>query len=207
MTGKGSTVDDSGMRLKPGSLVVLEGLDRSGKSTQRNRLSALGWAEPVPVFTHMPSGLTSLTKSIYRLTEEAEIHSPLARQLLHLTCHAENMPAITDARQRRAVVLDRWWWSTVAYGWYGGRLLDVGVSEEVFRGMIGVVWSNQPADVVFLFSTPYEHDELNRDEVLRGYNDLAAEHTRITVTVPPGDEDATTAFIVDQLRARDLLSG
>jgi dTMP kinase len=196
-----------GLRLKPGSLVVLEGLDRSGKSTQRNRLSALGWAAPDPVFTHMPSGLTSLTKNIYRLTEEAEIQSPLARQLLHLTCHAENMPAITDARQCRAVVLDRWWWSTVAYGWYAGHLLDAGVPEAVFRGMIDVVWSNQPADVVFLFTTPFQHDELNRDEVLRGYNDLAAEHTRITVTVPPDDEDATTAFIVDQLRARDLLSG
>lgn len=194
-------------RLKPGSLVVLEGLDRSGKSTQRNRLSKLGWAEPDPVFTHMPSGLTSLTRSIYHLTEEAEIQSPLARQLLHLTCHAENMPAITDARQCRAVVLDRWWWSTVVYGWYAGHLLDAGVPEVVFRSMIDVVWSNQPANVVFLFLTPFEHDELNRDEVHRRYNDLAAEHSGITVTVPPGNEDATTAFIVDQLRARDLLSG
>jgi dTMP kinase len=116
------------LRLRPGALVVLEGLDRTGKSTQRNRLAELTWANPTPVFTHMPSGLTSLTADIYHLTEKAVIQSAWARQLLHLACHAENMPAIADARNHGGVVLDRWWWSTVAYGWYAGQLATAGVT-------------------------------------------------------------------------------
>lgn len=71
------------MRLLPGSLVVFEGLDKTEKSTQVNALSSLAWDSPAPLRTHMPSGLVSLTESIYQLTETAQIHSPLARQLLH----------------------------------------------------------------------------------------------------------------------------
>jgi hypothetical protein len=63
-------------RLRPGSLIVFEGLDRSGKSTQVKRLSALDWAAPGPRFTHMPSGMTDLTSSIYSLTENRQISSP-----------------------------------------------------------------------------------------------------------------------------------
>lgn len=99
------------MRMRPGSLVVLEGLDRTGKTTQRDALTALPWDPPVPLITHMPSGLTSLTEAIYRTTEKHKINSPLARQLLHLTCHAENLPALRTAREQRGVILDRWWWS------------------------------------------------------------------------------------------------
>jgi dTMP kinase len=191
--------------LRSGSLVVLEGLDRTGKSTQRDRLSALNWTDPGPVFIHMPSGLTQLTTEIYALTERTKIGSALARQLLHLACHAGNMAAISDARQRRGVFLDRWWWSTVAYGWYAGHLAEAGVSEVAFFGMINAIWSSQSADLVFLFNSPFEHDELNRDEVLRGYAALAEEYSEITVIVPPGDQETTTDFLIDHLRHRDLL--
>jgi thymidylate kinase len=106
------------MRMRPGSVVVFEGLDRTGKSTQLERLSGLSWKPPGPVFAHMPSGLTSLTSSIYTVTEHEDISSPLARQLLHLACHAENMHALVAGSSQGGLVLDRWWWSTMAYGWY-----------------------------------------------------------------------------------------
>lgn len=194
------------LRLRPGALVVLEGLDRTGKSTQRNRLAGLTWVDPAPVFTHMPSGLTPLTTDLYHVTEKAVIQSAWARQLLHLACHAENMPAIADARQHGGVVLDRWWWSTVAYGWYAGQLASTGVTEALFRGVIDSVWSGQAADIVFLFSTPFERDELNRDEVARGYADLAAESSAVTVTVPKADATTITAFLIATMRDRGLLA-
>jgi len=193
------------MRLRPGCLVVLEGLDRSGKSTQVERLRALDWTAPSPAFTHMPSGLTALTESIYQLTEREQITSPLARQLLHMACHAENIAALADARLYNGVVLDRWWWSTVAYGWYGGSLADSGVSEAAFFGMIDAIWSSQLADLVFLFTTPYAHDDLNRDDVRRGYQQLAADHPSITVDVPPGTQDETTDFLLFRLADAGLL--
>lgn len=193
------------MHFRPGSLVIFEGLDRSGKSTQRQRLSTLDWTAPAPLFTHMPSGLTRMTTSIYTLTEDFEIKSPLARQLLHLACHAENIAAIADARRIRGVLLDRWWWSTVAYGWYGGDLASLGVDEHSFFELINSVWVSQPADVVFLFTSPFERDELNRDQVRRGYTDLARQHAAITVEVPPADEATTTAFLLEQLVFRKLV--
>jgi len=194
------------LRLTTGALVVLEGLDRSGKSTQRDRLAKLAWADPPPVFAHMPSGLTELTADIYSLTERAAIRSAWARQLLHLACHAENMSAITEARRRGGVVLDRWWWSTVAYGWYAGQLASAGITKELFHGVIDSVWAGQTADIVFLFTAPFEHDELNRDEVLRGYAHLAAEHSAITMPVPVAGVEATTAFLITTMRDRGLLS-
>ncbi len=51
------------MRLRPGSLVVLEGLDRTGKTTQRKALEAAKWDPPAPLVTHMPSSLTELTEA------------------------------------------------------------------------------------------------------------------------------------------------
>lgn len=164
------------LHLRPGSLIVFEGLDRSGKSTQIKRLSAPDWAAPGPRFTHMPSGMTDLTSSIYSLTENSPISSSLARQLLDIACHAENTGPITDARAQHGLFLDRWWWSTVAYGWFGAGLARSGLSESVFFGLIESVWAANQADVVFLFMTPHQNDSLNRDEVRSGYTALAAEH-------------------------------
>jgi dTMP kinase len=195
-----------GPRLRPGSLIVFEGLDRSGKSTQIERVSALDWAAPGPRFTHMPSGMTDLTSSIYSLTEHSQISSPLARQLLHIACHAENIGLIADARARYGLFLDRWWWSTVAYGWYGAGLAIVGLNESVFLGLIESVWSAQQADVVFLFMTPHESDRLNKDEVRRAYAALAAEYEATTIAVPPLGPDETTGFILANLRDRELLA-
>ena len=170
------------------------------------RLSALDWAAPGPRFTHMPSGMTDLTSSIYSLTENSQISSPLARQLLHIACHAENIGPIADARAQYGLFLDRWWWSTVAYGWYGAGLAGVGLNESVFFGLIESVWSAQQADVVFLFMTPRESDQLNKDEVRAGYAGLAAEHEAITIAVPPLGPEETTEFILSSLRARQLLT-
>jgi dTMP kinase len=194
------------LHLTTGSLVVFEGLDRSGKSTQIKRLSALDWVAPAPRFIHMPSGMTDLTKNIYSLTENSKISSPLARQLLHIACHAENIEPIADARVRHGLFLDRWWWSTVAYGWYGAGLAGARLNEPAFFGLIESIWSAQPADAVFLFMAPHESDRLNRDEVRRGYAALAAEHEALTVAVPPAGPEETTEFILVNLRARELLA-
>lgn len=199
--------ESSMMRLAPGTLIVFEGLDRTGKSTQIDRLRLLpGW-RPAPAFFHLPSGATRMTEAVYRLTESEPITSALARQLLHLACHAENSRALSVARAGGGVVLDRWWWSTVAYGWYGGDLAAEGVDRAAFMGMIDMVWRIHPADLVLLFTTPYQRDELNRTTVRKGYADLAEADPMRTVEVPPGDPDATTEFIFAQLRERHLLIG
>ena len=47
-----------------------------------------------------------------------------------------------------AVVLDRWWWSTWAYGWFGGSIKDSGMPKEVFERLIASVWDGIEAQVV-----------------------------------------------------------
>jgi dTMP kinase len=195
------------VHLHPGSLVVLEGLDRTGKSTQMAALRTLNWTQPPPVFTHMPSGLTKLTQAVYELTEHHSIDSPLARQFLHLACHAENMGSLRRARRDRGVILDRWWWSTVAYGWHGGRLAEIGVDQAQFQAVIDTVWSQQSADVVFLFTDPHQDDAHNLLDVSSAYDSLATAYPALTVRVPRLDLATTTAFLLAALRDRGLLLG
>lgn len=193
------------MQLKPGSVVVFEGLDATGKSTQLDRLGARSWDEPAPMFVHMPSGLTTITSQIYQLTETAKLQTPLGRQLLHLSCHAENMEALLAARDRGGLVLDRWWWSTVAYGWYGGGLHET-VPTEVFRGVIDAVWSAVVPEVVFAFLEPFNDDPWNLPEVRAGYEALVAEHLDAAVRVPQASPDQVAAFIEGELRTRGIMT-
>jgi dTMP kinase len=191
------------MKLRPGTLVILEGLDRTGKTTQRDALAAAPWGKPEPIVTHMPSGLSHLTEAIYRITEDHQISSPLTRQLLHLACHAENLPILRESRDERGIILDRWWWSTVAYGWFGG--LRDQLAEEDFFGAISLVWNGFDADVVFCFLQTYEHDSHNLDSVREGYHWLAERHADVTVEVPSLSQAETTGFLLDQLERRHLI--
>lgn len=149
--------------LQPGAVVVFEGLDKAGKSTQLDRLRAQ--TDPATtLFAHMPSGhglptVNRFTDGVYDLLENRGPASGLGRQLTHLACHCEHVPALVDTAQSKAVVLDRWWWSTMAYGWYGHAVQDSRVTEATFKDLIGTVWALIRASIVFLFLTPREVDE------------------------------------------------
>jgi dTMP kinase len=66
----------------------------------------------------MPLGLTLLTSSIYALTEHEPISSPLARQFAALGVPRGELARTRGRLRPRRLVLDRFWWSTMAYGWY-----------------------------------------------------------------------------------------
>ncbi|WP_298461256.1 hypothetical protein [uncultured Cellulomonas sp.] len=192
--------------LKPGTLVVLEGLDKTGKSTQSDALRHV--LDPTTtVHVHMPSGLSTFTDETYSMLESPyrAPASGLAKQLAHLACHAESVPHILEVLQTRAVVLDRWWWSTLAYGWYSGALPAAGVSEEGFKNLIDSIWAPLPAAVVFLFDKPYAPDANNSDPILDGYQQLAARHRTLTSRVPQGDPQDITRRILAELSQRSLL--
>lgn len=193
-----------GVSLRPGAVVVLEGLDGAGKSTQIEQMRRWTWNSE-PAFAHMPSGLTSLTSQLYQLTERERIGSPLARQLLHLACHSENMPALRRASETTGLVLDRWWWSTLAYGWYGADLASEGVAEDVFLGLIRSVWTPIVADVVLVFSTPFTNDPLNLRGVREGYRYLIEEAGETAFEVPAADPATTTQAIRQMLLERAIL--
>ncbi|MPV35977.1 dTMP kinase [Georgenia subflava] len=192
--------------LKAGTLIVLEGLDKTGKSTQSDALRRV--LDPTSAsHVHMPSGLSVFTDETYSMLESS-LRSPasgVAKQLAHLACHAESIPIIRELLASQAVVLDRWWWSTLAYGWYSGVLPAAGVTETTFRNLIDSIWSPLTASVVFLFDRPYEDDANNSDPILNGYHELAKTHQDITVHVPQGEPTDVTESIIAVLRDLDLL--
>jgi dTMP kinase len=191
--------------LKPGTLIVLEGLDKTGKSTQSDALRRI--LEPKSTsHIHMPSGLSVFTDETYSMLESS-LRAPtsgVAKQLAHLACHAESVPRIRELLATQAVVLDRWWWSTLAYGWYSGDFPTAGVTETSFRNFIDSIWSSLSASVVFLFDKPYEEDANNSDPILSGYHKIANEHSGITVHVQQGDSSEVTDSIITALGDRNL---
>ena len=105
------------MRLKKGVLIVLEGIDGAGKSTQARlllkKLCSLGFAA---VYFREPTRgkwgreIKKLAKSPGSLTPEEELD-------LFIKDRRENVrinlrPAL---RRRKAVILDRYYFSTIAY--------------------------------------------------------------------------------------------
>lgn len=127
------------LTLKPGTIVAFEGLDKAGKSTQLTRIKTI--LDPAgTTYAHMPSAFSDFTAGLYALLEDktAAPTGPLARQLAHLACHSEAMPTLIETARQGAVVLDRWWWSTLAYGWYGRGETDLGLDEHTFRALIGL---------------------------------------------------------------------
>lgn len=193
--------------LLPGTLVVLEGLDRTGKSTQARALQR-DLAPTSTSFAHMPRGLSRFTETTYELLESSDDGpaSGVARQLAHLACHADSVPHLLRMLSSRAVVLDRWWWSSVAYGWYGGDIRALEVPFETYMSLVRSVWSPITASVVLLFDQPFEADANNSDAIRKGYEELAREHASLTLRMPTGSEATVTAHILDELEHRGLLT-
>ncbi|MBX3099577.1 MAG: hypothetical protein KF761_08355 [Salinibacterium sp.] len=193
-------------QLRAGEVIVFEGLDKAGKSTQIEALS--GSLDPATVlFAHMPSGLTAFTQRVYEVLEsKAKPESGLAQQLAHLACHAENMPALLAAVESQALVLDRWWWSTLAYGWYGGSVQESGLSEATFNELIQSIWSCIVPSVVFVFLAPHQTDENYASGVEAGYRVLMKRDPDRTVLVPSLSPVDTHRMIMDELQRRDIIT-
>jgi dTMP kinase len=112
--------------LRAGSLIVFEGIEGSGKTTQLARLGARLAAAGVPSASFREPGGTPLGDSIRALLLDASREiTPRAEALLFLASRAELIerhlrPMLSDGR---VVLLDRFTLSTYAYQ-VAGRGLD-----------------------------------------------------------------------------------
>lgn len=194
------------LHLRSGNVVVLEGLDKTGKSTQIERLKATLSAESTD-FAHMPSGITEFSRNVYQVLEDPDRRprSGLAQQLAHLSCHSENIPALFEALLSKALVLDRCWWSTLVYGWYAGAVPATGMPEQTFRDLIAAVWAPITPAIVFVFLTPYEDDDNNNSAVVDGYRILLRQNPDRAVAVPPDSPERTEQFLLGELMRRGLV--
>lgn len=146
----------------PGQLLIFEGPDGTGKTTLSLRL--VEWltsqghhARYVSSPGHIEGSLGELIYNIHHSPERYGLHgiTPATKQLLHVAAHIDAIhttisPALESGE---IVVMDRFWWSTVAYGKVSG------MDPESLRLMIDLElhhWSHHRPTAIFLLvrSTP-----------------------------------------------------
>lgn len=199
------------IQLRSGTFVVLEGPDGTGKTTAlmnvRNKFLQQQDGTTPLYTTRQPAGGTALGARIYTLEEEYGLSlTPLARQLLHIACHAEQyashiMPWLDDG----FVMMDRCWWSAVAYGFFGGSLHEY-FDYESYEALVQAPACKRLPDLVFLFTEIHKPDPKNNDDVVLGYRSLAERYADTTVHIPQGLSTTGVAhFMVQTMRKRGLI--
>jgi len=140
---------------RKGRLLVFEGVDNAGKTTLSTML--VEWlrqrGEDAVHFSfpgREPRTLGSHVYSLHHEPERFEVEAlhPASRQIMHIAAHVEAietqiLPALAQGRQ---VILDRFWWSTFAYGLASGvgkRALSLLIKAEA------EFWGNTKPEVLF----------------------------------------------------------
>ena len=140
----------------PGQLLIFEGPDGTGKTTLSLRL--VEWftshgqrARYVSSPGRIEGSLGELVYNVHHSPERFGLHGvvPTAKQLLHVAAHIDALQTtiIPALEAGEIVVMDRFWWSTVAYG-----KID-GMDRESLRLMIDLElhhWSHHLPTAIFL---------------------------------------------------------
>lgn len=191
-------------KTRRGHLIVFEGPDDTGKTTQRSRLETNPtlWADPKPFFTHSPSGsLGGWPIMLYKWMEYERDLNNYSRQLIHLACHFElYAEEILPNIQTRAVILDRCWISTLAY-LHAHKMTERERSR--WFDLVTLPTQNIFPSVVFFFLDSWR--KVPDPELVESYKYI---HQRLFpegVIVPPASAPDTTRFILNTLVERGAI--
>lgn len=161
-----------------GKLIVLEGIDSSGKSTQARLLAERLAAAGYPVVTTREPGGTTIAESVRRLLLEREHHAmlPLSELLLFMVSRAQNThevirPALEAGK---VVVASRYRLSSVAYQGFG-RGLDLDLVHTLNDAVTGGLLP----DVTFLIDLPAEVAVARKEENDRIEGESIEFHRRV----------------------------
>lgn len=147
-----------------GKLIVFEGLDFTGKSTQVEILGAYLRGLGLPVTTTREPGGTALGEAVREVilsTEHAEL-LPLSELSLFITCRAQLSAEVIEPAldAGRVVVSSRYRLSSLAYQGYG-RGLDLRLIEQLNE----IATSGRQPDLTFLLDLTAEEALERRGEV------------------------------------------
>ena len=203
----------------PGCLIVFEGMDGSGKSTQARRLKdRLDALSHPAVLTKEPGGTPAgarlreiLLDPAVSLAPEAELFLFEADRVMHVKTRL-----LPELRAGRTVLSDRLSYATVAYQSFGG-----GLSRELVSTLNELALGGVVPDVTFLLDLPVSEmarrlrvrgDGPTRFELLgpdyfervrEGYLELARIHRARTVVLDATcDPDRLEGQIFDELSRR-----
>ena len=168
-------------RTRRGRLIVFEGPDGSGKTTISKRLvkeiECRGHRCRWLAFPgHEPDTLGATVYAWHHDDRFARV-PVISRQLLHVAAHIDAIENVIRPALRHGqwVVLDRYWWSTWAYGIAGGaraKELDLALRIERAR------WLRIQPEILFLFERQQPESSAPSEVLLRLYRVLANRERR-----------------------------
>lgn len=166
-----------------GKLIVFEGIDGVGKTTLskhvQENLNSLGYT--TEWFSFPGKGSSPLGELIYDLHHNKskygiELLNPISLQLLHISAHIDLIEGqiIPCLKSGKNVVLDRFWWSTWAYG----KISKIENEKlEYLRDLEISCWKPFKPDVIVLINTRKlyrkEMDSHIQKRLLIIYDDLS----------------------------------
>ena len=201
-------------RVKAGKLIVFEGPDGVGKSTLAQllvgRLKESRIRCEYATFPGKQAG--TIGQVIYDLHHDPgtfgiEALSPASLQALHVAAHLDAieraiLPALSDGTW---VILDRFWWSTWAYGCASGA------DRSVLDAMIGVErvqWGDTQPDVLFLVDRSDAPANQDSEELRAAYRTLyGAEQSRHPVRMIQSDGPAADSVFEIRAVLDELVGG
>ena len=150
-----------------GKLIVFEGIDNVGKSmicsAVNTRLLEHGFQCAVYSFPGQTEG--TIGKVVYDIHHDCGVIKSasidaLSLQTLHLAAHIDtlNQKIVPDVFNGKIVLLDRSWWSTIAYGSANG------LNEDILRELI------QPELRIVKQLTTVRYIYITRDNVQNDYS-------------------------------------
>lgn len=195
-----------------GRLFVFEGPDGVGKTTLishlRCKLEAL---DLLPITLSFPGNdLGTLGRLVYDLHHDSALLGvkripALSLQLMHVAAHIDAIDnqIVPSLHRGQFVLLDRFWWSTVAYG----RLS--GIREDCLQSMIQLektCWGSYKPAMVFLLDVelPHRPGEACKEwqSLRRLYIDLAEQECQeypVSIINNSGPIDDTISCILDHI--------
>lgn len=153
-----------------GRLFVFEGSDGVGKTTVAEKVSEKlkKKGNDVLLLSFPGREPNTLGQLVYEIHHNAQLYgvdyvSPTSLQTLHIAAHIDCiehriLPALFN---KKTVILDRYWWSTVAYG------IASGIPRNVLDAMVVLektAWNNIKPDKLFLITCqePFRIELSNR---------------------------------------------
>lgn len=179
-------------------VVAFEGPDGVGKSSLiqrlKHRLDRAGIPCEMASFPGRDTG--SLGKLVYELHHSPSAHGirrihPTAMQALHIAAHLDFLEGLKD---RKVILLDRFWWSTLVYGKVSGA------NAAAIRGLVAVekeLW-RQHSYAVILIARRKKRPTAGRRALEQEYRRLAARengHYPIEIFTNEADLDASATAL------------
>ena len=165
-----------------GSLFVFEGIDHVGKTTivqsVKERLISNSFSVISLSFPGRTAGtLGNLVYNIHHNTDKYLDHiDQLSLQMLHIAAHIDNINniIIPNLNEGKIVLLDRFWWSTYAYGI--GNSIDISYLQKIIDVEKSLLEKVSIKKIFLIERQSRESDYSYEKEklILNAYNQLAS---------------------------------